>query len=107
MNTYTHQMEILLVANAGFFSKNWVKNKESAADKKFTPKEKLMDACWNGLVPELLPEFFDASNKNTHKLWEINDTNAFVNIIFRQGDAPMEEEFLLNPYIIMEFTEFN
>ena len=38
MNTSTHQKEILLVANAGFFSKNWVKRNEAEKDKRFTQR---------------------------------------------------------------------
>ena len=107
MNTSTHQKEILLVANAGFFSKNWVKRNEAEKDKRFTQREKLMDACWNGLVPEMLPECFDDTADQALKLWEISDTNAFIDLDFWDGEEQSEKEFSLNPYIVMEVKEYN
>jgi len=107
MNTSTHQKEILLVSNAGFFSKNWVKRNEAEADKHLTPKEKLIDACWNGLLPEMLPECFDTINDNALSLWEISDTNAFIDLDFWDGELKVEKEFSVNPYIFMEVKEYN
>jgi hypothetical protein len=107
MNTSTHQKEILLVVNAGFFSRNWVKRNEGIADKRFTQKEKLMDACWNGLVPELLPECFDAANDSALTLCDVTDTAAFIDLEFWNFELEKESEFSLNPFIFMEEKEFN
>ena len=107
MNTSTHQKEILLVANAGFFSKHWVKRNESETDKRFTQKEKLMDACWNGQAPHMLPECFDIENDTALTLWEVSDTNAFIDLDFWDGKQQSEKEFSLNPYIFIETKEYN
>lgn len=107
MNTYTHQKEILLVADAGFFSKHWVKNNESEKDKRFTQKEKLIDACWNGQAPVMLPECFDPGNDTGLSLWEVSDTKAFIDLDFWDGKEQSEKEFSLNPYMIMEMKEYN
>jgi hypothetical protein len=107
MNTSTHQKEILLVTYASFFSKNWVKRTESEKDKRFTQKEKLMDACWNGQAPLMLPECFNDANDNGLSLWEVSDTNAFIDLDFWDGKQQSEKEFSLNPYIFMELKEMN
>ncbi|MGG9962434.1 hypothetical protein [Ferruginibacter sp. SUN106] len=107
MNTSTHQKEILLVTNAGFFSQHWVKRNESEADKRFTQKEKLIDACWNGLAPQMLPECFNNSTDNELALWEVTDTVAFIDLDFWDGEAPSENEFSINPYIFMEVKDYN
>lgn len=107
MDANTHQKEILLVANAGFFSRNWVKKNEDEADKRFTQKEKLIDACWNGLVPEILPECFDKTNDNALTLCDISDTTSFIELEFWDFDLEKENEFSINPYLFMEVKEFN
>ncbi len=107
MNTSTHQKEILLVTNAGFFAKHWVKRNESQADKRFTPKEKLMDACWNGQAAEMLPECFDSKTDQGLSLWEVTDTNSFIDLDFWDGEEQSEKEFSINPYVFMEVKEFN
>ena len=66
-----------------------------------------MDACWNGLVPEMLPECFDDTADQALKLWEISDTNAFIDLDFWDGEEQSEKEFSLNPYIVMEVKEYN
>jgi hypothetical protein len=107
MNTLTHQKEILLVSDACFFSKHWAKKQEVETNNGFTQKEKLMDACWNGMVSEMLPECFDVIADYALRIWCISDTNAFVNLNFWDGEEPSEQEFALNPYIFMEIKDLN
>ena len=107
MNTLTHQKEILLVVNAGFFSRNWVKRNAAATDKNFTQKEKLIDACWNGLVPEILPECFDVNTDSALTLCDVTDTSAFIDLEFWNFEQEKEGEFSLNPFIFMEEKEYN
>lgn len=107
METYTNQKEILLVANSCFFSKNWLKKSETASERNFTQKEKIIDACWNGLVPEMLPEFFDMESDKSLSLWEINDAGAFVDLVFCDCVQAKEKEFSVNPYLFMQVKEYN
>jgi hypothetical protein len=107
MHTYTHQKEILLVANASFFSKNWVKRNEAAADKHFTQKEKLIDACWNGLVQEILPEFFEMPYDKSMTLWEVTDASAFIELVFCNFIETGEKDLSVNPYIFMQVQGYN
>ena len=107
MNTAAFQKEILLVANAGFFQQHWIKTNESRSDKQFTQREKLVDACWNGLAPELLPECFNATADKCLRLWEARYTGAFICLHFWDGKQLADREFALNPYIFMEAQEYN
>jgi len=106
MDTYTNQKEILLVVNTHFFSRNWVKRNETEADKRFTQKEKLIDACWNGLVPEILPECFDPGDQSL-RLLEINDSNTFIELLFCERAQTNEDELSVNPYLFMEVQHYN
>ena len=106
MDTYTYQKEILLVVNSNFFSRNWVKRNETEADKRFTQKEKIIDACWNGLVPEILPECFDPRD-GALRILEINESKAFIELLFCEGVQHNEDEYSVNPYLFMEVQHYN
>ena len=107
MNDIYSQKEILLLLNTRFVSKNWVKRNETASDKQFSVKEKLIDACWNGLLPEILPECFGEANDNQITLWEVNDANTFLDLEYCQQPQIREKEFSLNPYIFLDVQEQN
>lgn len=107
MKNSTHQKEILLVANASFFSKNWVKRNEAEAEKNFTAKEKLIDACWNGQVQQMLPECFDADIDCALILCDVTYTSAFIDLEFWNFEIEKENEFSLNPYIFMDMQWYN
>ena len=107
MNNSTHQKEILLVANASFFSKNWVKRNEAEADKNFTAKEILIDACWNGQVQHMLPECFDVTTDSALTLCNVTDTSAIIELEFWNFEIEKENEFSLNPYIFMDMQWYN
>jgi len=107
MTASTFQKEILLVANAGFFSKHWVKKNIPPAAKVFTQREILIDACWNGQAPEMLPECFNPNADKSLCLWEARYTGAFICLHFWDGKQQAERGFALNPYIFMEAQEYN
>ena len=49
--------EILIMTNTNFSAREWLQKNE-VENKCRLEKEKLKQACWDGLVPELLPECF-------------------------------------------------
>lgn len=107
MNNLAFQKEILLVANATFFSKQLVKCKPVKADRQFTQREKLVDACWNGMASEMLPECFNQDNDAHLSLWEARYTGSFICLHFWDGDGRAERGLALNPYVFMEAQEYN
>ena len=106
MNNSTNQKEVLLVVNTSFFSKTWLKRNETAADKNFTQKEKIIDACWNGLVAEILPECFDTTDKSL-TLWQVNDADAFIDLEFCTAVEEKEKDLSVNPHLFMQVQTYN
>ena len=49
--------EILIMTNTNFSAREWLQKNE-VENKCRSEKEKLKQACWAGLVPELFPECF-------------------------------------------------
>ena len=55
MKTIATQQEILLLTGTKFSSREWAE--KNVEDKnKLSATERIEDACWNGLLDELLPE---------------------------------------------------
>ena len=107
MNTNSNQQhEILLMINTSFSSRVWSSindEKENA----LTVKEKLMEACWNGLTPEMLPECFEDVYDKLIKLWGINDANAFIDLEFGEFMQRKDKTYSVNPYAFMQVKTYN
>jgi len=107
MNSFGKQKELLLILHSGFFSKAWVKKNHAEADGWFSQKEQLKDACWSGLTPEILPECFDSSSNRSTTLWDINDANTFIDLVFCEYTQRKEKHFSVNPYVFMQVQGLN
>lgn len=101
-----HQ-EILLMTNTSFSSREWCLKNETPAQKQLSKKEQLIQACWNGLAPKILPECFDCSFDKTMILWGINNANTFIDLEFGDFVQVMEKVFSVNPYVFMQVQRYN
>jgi hypothetical protein len=106
MENCTTLKEILLVADSSLFLKSWLKRNEDSREKSFTPREKIMDACWNGLIPEILPECFNEQDQSL-TLWQVNDSHSFIDLEFCAFVQQQEKELSVNPYLFMETQVYN
>ncbi len=94
------QQEILLVTGNGYLSREWVKKEETGKDNdQSAGNDKLEEACWNGLVQELLPEIFEktADNKNL-PLWSVRKTDSFLELELSDYPAAVDNYFSIDPY---------
>ena len=101
MKTDSTQQEILLVTGTTFAAREW-SEKESSRESSLTEKEQLEAACWNGLLPEILPEvYFHTDHNKKLFLWQIKEGKSFIDL--ELGDFPeeMEKEFSIDPYSFM------
>jgi hypothetical protein len=106
MKTTTTQQEILIFTNTRFSSREWVKKDENDKSN-LSPKEQLKDACWNGLITELLPEICEKTYDPNVTLWEINEANSFLALQFGELNGKLDNEFSINPYASLESQHFN
>jgi len=107
MNTNTTQQEILLMLNTSFSSRAWSSNNEREKGNPLTQKEKLIEACWNGMTPEMLPECFEDCYNTLITLWGITDANTFIDLEFGPYMQTKEKEYSLNPYSFMQVQGYN
>jgi hypothetical protein len=107
MENPRNQKEILLMVNASFFSKRWVKLKDTDGEKKSVHIEELIEACWNGITPQILPECFEHQFDNSVTLWEITTGNVFIDLEFSVATPQLEKIFSVNPYVFLQVQCLN
>ena len=106
-NKSTNQ-EILLVPKSRFLKKDWCERNARPKQKKLSHREMLIDLCWNGMLPEMLPEISETtSDKKPLTIWEINETGHLLDIRMGENDNSMNDEFSINPYVCLTLMEYN
>ncbi len=87
MNKNSTYKEILLFTGTHFSSKQYSEKNGEETGKQFNEREQLKEACWNGLMPELLPEVFN-KHEDTRNMfvWEVREEDSFIGL--EMGDAP-------------------
>ena len=99
MKTHSTHQEILLVTGTSFSSRQFFETSDGLSYSHLTEKEKLEVACWNGLLPEMLPEIFKphAVDKKLY-LWEIRETSSFIELELGEKYLAIEKDFSIDPY---------
>ena len=95
------------MTGTSFSSRQWC-NKDGSPDKRnLTEKEKLEEACWYGLVKEMLPELFRQSgNDEKVFLWQIAEGNSFLEL--DMAEAPFEKDrfYSIDPYSFLDSKNY-
>jgi hypothetical protein len=102
MKTNTAQQEILLMTGTSFSLRSWC-DKEENINQNLSSEEKLKEACWNGMLPEMLPEIckpFIGERKLF--LWQVREANSFIELDLAEEPCEMNKHFSINPYSFLE-----
>ena len=103
MKTDILQQEILLLTGTTFSQRQLHENDPKNDRNNLSESEKLEEACWTGLLDELLPEVI--TNKKL-SLWQIDDSEFSLQI--ELSEYPSEEkQFSINPYYFLRTMEYN
>ncbi len=99
MKANSTQLEILLLTGTTFSANQFTDKNEPGAKPGRTEKEILTEACWNGILPVLLPEICDQipEGKKIY-LWEIKEADAFIELELGELQEDKDKYFSINPY---------
>jgi hypothetical protein len=98
------QQEILLITGTKFSSRQcWQKmdNNQNLASE----ADQLQDACWNGLLNEMLPEIC-GTDKDIF-LWQIRENKCGLEIELGELPSEMDSYFSIDPYLLLESQYMN
>lgn len=108
MKTIFTNQEILLMPGSSFFNREWCEKDGQQQTKKLSQKEKLIQLCWDGALPSLLPEICEtAANNQSLTLWELSETDRLLDLRLGELNDNLNDEWSINPYIFMEFAMQN
>lgn len=104
MNNSENQQEIVLLTNSRFANKELQQN---SGDPQGNSKQKLEEACWDGLLINLLPELLKLNQHSRINLWNIDVANNFLDLQFSRAPKKLEESTCLNPHIFLQHQKVN
>lgn len=104
MKAFNTQQEVLLVTGTRFAGRQSNLKKNSDTDGKAVT-EHLKEACWNGLLKEMLPEVFVLSRTTSELyMWQIREADSFFTMEMGEFPEPFDYFFSIDPYAFMRFS---
>ena len=102
MKANSTQMEVMLLTGTTFSAGQVADRNEGEDRAGRTEKELLTEACWNGLLAEILPGICEQvpAGKKMY-LWEIREADAFIELELGEYQDDKEKYFSINPYTFM------
>jgi hypothetical protein len=93
------QQEIFLMTGTRFSSRQcWQKLNET--ERIGSEADQLQDACWNGLLKNMLPEVVGESKEIY--LWQIRENKSGIEIELGELPSEVDPYFSIDPYLFME-----
>ena len=107
MKAQSTQQEILLITGTKFSEREWAE--KIVEDKnKLSATEKLEDACWNGLLDEMLPELIQKTEDGKKLfLWNVRNCKSFLEIELSDSSPVIERENSIDPYLFVSEIPLN
>lgn len=99
--------EILLVTSTTFAGREW-HEKDGGSNSHKSRDEQLEEACWNGLLEEMLPGLIErAASGNRLFLWQIIRCSAFLEIDLSEIPVSRDSRFSVNPHNFLPLAFWN
>ncbi len=97
------QQEVLLITESGFASRQYAEKDNSEYNNNLSQQERLREACWNGMLKDMLPELFLMSGQE-HKLflWQMREAHHVL--AMQMAEEPVEVDYYssIDPYCFMQ-----
>jgi hypothetical protein len=98
MKKESTSQEILLLTGTTFSLRQWSKTDESEKSENSNEHDLLQEACWNGMIGEMLPEIAADFNTTGMYLWKIHVGQSFIELEIGQSPEPADPYFSIDPY---------
>ena len=98
--------EILLMSHTTFSAREYTDKNENQPSKDDSQHNKLAEICWNGMIPEMLPELFVDINKPL-TMWQLEECRHLLYVHLGEDSMVPDPEFTVNPYVLMAMMNEN
>ena len=83
-------------------------NEDSSNKDGFTEKERLEEACWNGLIQAMLPEIIlKSANGGLLYLWQIKEATSFLELDLSEAPRAIDRQYSLDPYSFLSMQSYS
>ena len=107
MKTQPTQQEILLITGTKFAAREWAE-KITEDKNKLSATEQLEEACWNGMLDEMLPEIIQKTEEGKKLfLWHIRNCKSFLEIELSDSSPVVDKENSIDPYLFLSEIPLN
>lgn len=90
------------MTGTSFSLRSWC-DKEDNPNRSLSSEEKLKEACWNGMLPEMLPEICKSTiDERKVFLWQLREANSFIELDFAEQPCEINKHFSINPYSFLQ-----
>jgi hypothetical protein len=108
METNYTQQEILLMTGTSFTSGYLCQNDDLTNQDRLTEKQRLQEACWNGLLQMMLPEIIlKAANGGLLYLWQIKEAASFLELDLSEVPRAVDRQFSIDPYSFLSMQAYS
>jgi hypothetical protein len=106
MNTNAIQQEIILLTNTTFSQRKWCQ-KYSNKKGPLSHEEQLEEACWNGMLNELLPEIMERTATGQWLyMWHIRQSKSLI-IDLSEFPVSIEKPLSIDPFFFLQKVLLN
>lgn len=108
MTNNSTQQEVLLITGTGFASRQYSERDSNENAKNLSHEEKLREACWNGMLKDMLPEVFLMSGPDAKLfLWQMREAHHLLAL--QMAEQPVEVDYYnsIDPYCFMQTQGFS
>lgn len=103
MKNNAAQQEVLLMTGTSFSTRQFDTMGTPDHSKYLTGNDQLKEACWNGLLKEMLPELFPENTSGSKLyLWQVRESNRFFMLKLGEYPAGVDAFLSIDPYRFME-----
>jgi hypothetical protein len=100
MKNSTTQQEVLLVTGTGFAFRQYCDKDSTTAP--LSAHDSLKNACWNGMLKDILPEVFMLSDPEAKLyLWQMREAHQFLALEMGEQPSEIDKYFSIDPYCFM------
>lgn len=108
MKPNTSIQEILVMITTSFSQRQLCDTNTQDRPNNLSTKEQLEVACWNGLLPEMLPEVMHEPGSNEKLfIWQVDVRESYLRISMAVCPTVLEEYFALDPYVFLRTKRMN
>jgi len=97
--------ELLLNVHSSFCKREWCERDERKPA--LSAAERLKNLCWDGLLPELLPEICIKEDNKPLILWEMMGMSNLLHLKMGGYDVKLNPELSVHPYFVLDSMSNN